>query len=170
MKKTTEVNLNVLPQFGLFRVNNMKPGDKFLKELVIKNSLGSDYIYHFNVYQESGSSTLYNQLIIQIVNNGNTLYKGKLVTFNGFLSKNINGPKKEKLNVIIEFPYDSSNEFQGKRTTIVFKVSGNGIFGYSMPNTNTNIFNMILAGFLIVISGIFLKFYNFRSKKYQEKL
>lgn len=174
-----DIAISLSPQDTLFNVSNMKPGDWAPRILTVMNSGNKDFVYHMKV-QNSGDEKLFNELLLEINAGDQELYQGKLSTFSSNLieGRELESGMTEDLEITIRFPEHLGNEFQGLKTTFVIQFTAEGknsasiqamtigqidsgsngptSAGSLLPNTSTNIFNLMLLGSVLMAGGIAL--------------
>lgn len=114
-----EIDIALTPSNQLFHLTNMKPGDRAKRTLTVSNKTQKDFKYTAKAHRQSGSAKLYNQFLLKVQNENETLYNGKLKNFDGLKPRYLSYNQKENLQFKIIFPSKSGNEFQGLRTKIV---------------------------------------------------
>jgi LPXTG-motif cell wall-anchored protein len=160
-----EIDIVTTPEKVLFDVTNMKPGDWAIRDLKIKNSGKQNFDYLFSSNKKSGSNQLYNELFLT-VNHGNTeLYKGKLGGFSKLDPRALKSGGEETLTFRVDFPEHLGNEYQGLATEVEFKFYVEGtlggvlpVDGPKLPNTGTDMFNILVAGAVLVLTGTIIQF------------
>lgn len=171
-----EISINLEPSDILFDVSNMKPGDWAPRTLVVKNTGMKDFSYLMTV-ENKGNEKLFNELLLEIKDKTNELYNGKLSEFENLPKRELTSANEEELDITIRFPEQLGNDFQGTNSQFVFvftaegmdgisasnqdnekignDIGGNGnSVGESLPNTATNLFNILLIGSILIIIGI----------------
>ncbi|MYL60415.1 LPXTG cell wall anchor domain-containing protein [Virgibacillus halodenitrificans] len=172
-----ELAINVLPGDVLFNVNNMKPGDWAPRTITIQNNGIKDFTYQMSL-RNDGEDKLFNELLLEINDSKSVLYEGKLEDFTKLSPRNLSTSRQEVLEVTVIFPEYLGNEFQGLdaefsilftaegKTSELAEVSVDGMIGSGnsqtqsfLPNTATGIFNLLLVGAVLLISGVFILLY-----------
>lgn len=168
-----DVVISLSPEGNLFDISNMKPGDWAPRTITVQNSGNKDFVYHMQV-QNSGEKKLFNELMLEIKAGDTELYQGKLVTFKSLPERKLTSSTEENLDITIRFPEHLGNDFQGLTSAFVFSFTAEGKDSTvvqamtkgqvasvsttsaesSLPNTTSNIFNLILFGTLLVAGGI----------------
>lgn len=166
MAETTtlpEVDISTSPETVLFDVKNMKPGDWATRSITVNNNGKQDFKYVMSTALKSGAKELYNELLFTVKDKNGDLYKGKLADFKGLEQRTLMKSKSEELTFQIDFPPHLGNEFQGLATVVEFKFYVAGtlggllpVNGPKLPDTATGMFNLIGAGAIFVIGGVFL--------------
>lgn len=172
-----EIAIDVLPGDILFNVHNMKPGDWAPRTITVQNNGTKDFTYQMSL-RNDGEEKLFNELLLEINDSKTVLYEGKLADFTKLSPRNLSTSKQEKLDLTVIFPEYLGNEFQGldAEFSILFtaegkksqlaEVSVDGMIGSGdsqtqsfLPNTATGIFNLLLVGAVLLISGLFILLY-----------
>ncbi|MBN3553969.1 LPXTG cell wall anchor domain-containing protein [Fictibacillus nanhaiensis] len=121
-----EIEINTLPKDVIFAINNFKPGDWATRVLAIQNNGNQDFSYSLKAQKKSGSNKLYNQFVVKVEDQSEIIYRGSLKEFTGLKPRSLKSGLEEKLTVTVEFPYESSNEFQGFETEVELIVFAEG--------------------------------------------
>ncbi|WP_284035951.1 TasA family protein [Neobacillus sp. 114] len=169
-----EIDISTSPHKVFFDISNSKPGDTFTKVLTIRNDGTKDFSYLFTNHFITGSEKIYNQLILTISDSSGKLYSGKLKDYEKLGSRNLKSNSEEALTISIYFPYELGNDYQKLSCEFEFKFYVEGtlggvlpVNGPKLPETSTNMFNFLVAGILLVLTGGTLQFIKHRRK--QEK-
>ncbi|MEH7276380.1 hypothetical protein, partial [Neobacillus vireti] len=120
------VDISTNPSEILFNVGNMKPGDWATSVLEVNNEGNLDFNFSVNSHQESGDLYLYNQFFLRVSDNEGTLYEGKLKDFVNFPLGTLAAGVSNPLKLMVELPYETGNEAQGKSTSFVFDFNAVG--------------------------------------------
>ncbi|MFD1849037.1 hypothetical protein [Oceanobacillus bengalensis] len=167
------LSIDVLPETILFEITNMKPGDWAPRTAVVQNNGEIEFEYITSVQPNSESLKLYNELILEVTDDNIQLYNGKLSDFNGVSPRELQPGEEDELEFIVRFPEHLGNDFQGLEAefTIFFKAesdyseqseeeevtgsidSGDESGGLALPSTATNIFNYLLVGLILLVTG-----------------
>ncbi|OLO38834.1 hypothetical protein BTR23_11285 [Alkalihalophilus pseudofirmus] len=174
------VNLSTSPTSYLFDISNMKPGDSIARELTVINSGNRDYYYQSKANQTAGSEMLYKQLQLYVSTSEKTLFEGSLADFAGFEPRFLEKGTEEDIQFLVEFPWESGNEFQGLATEFEIKLWAEGSSstppatptqggvtpgdGSPLPTTATSMFNLILGGLILLVCGTILYFVHKKRK------
>ncbi|WP_240456688.1 LPXTG cell wall anchor domain-containing protein [Virgibacillus halodenitrificans] len=172
-----ELAIDVLPGDVLFNVNNMKAGDWAPRTITVQNNGIKDFTYQMTL-RNDGEEKLFNELLLEINDSKSVLYEGKLADFTKLSPRDLSTSKQEELKLTVIFPEHLGNEFQGLnaefsilftaegKTSQLAEVSVDGMIGSGnsqtqafLPNTATGIFNLLLFGAVLLISGIFILLY-----------
>jgi LPXTG-motif cell wall-anchored protein len=160
-----EIDIVTTPEKVLFDVTNMKPGDWATRDLKIKNSGKQDFDFLFSSNKKSGSTQLYNELFLTVTHGDTELYKGKLGGFSKLDTRALKSGAEETLTLRVDFPEHLGNEYQGVATEVEFKFYVEGtlggvlpVDGPKLPNTGTDMFNILLIGAGIVLTGTIIQF------------
>lgn len=170
-----EIDIALEPDDVLFNVNNMKPGDWVPRTLAIKNAGLQDFTYLMTI-ENKGNDKLFNELLLEIKDEKEELYNGKLSEFVSLPKRELSATDEEELEITVRFPEHLGNEFQGTDSKFVFEFTAEGAEevglsnndneqigndigslgdgGSSLPNTATNIFNFLLIGSILITFGI----------------
>lgn len=158
-----EIDISISPIEVLFDVKNMKPGDFATRELTVINNGTEDFNYTSSVHLSSGSKKLFDELILVVKDEEKELFKGKLSEFKGFTSRSLSSSTNEKLTFTVEFPAHLGNEFQGlfSEVELKFYVAGTlggllPVNGPRLPETGTFLFNLLILGGTLFVSGLLM--------------
>jgi LPXTG-motif cell wall-anchored protein len=164
-----EIDLTTRPGKVLFDLSNVKPGDSVVREFVISNNGIQDFSYITSSRFLSGSEEFYNQLDLTIKDATGVLYEGKLKDLTSLDPRLLRSEHSETLLFLINIPMELGNEYQGLSTEFQLKLFVEGTLGGvlpadgpRLPNTATNMFNLIIAGAVLVLGG---GIYYFRNKR-----
>ncbi|ANX13741.1 hypothetical protein ABE41_017160 [Fictibacillus arsenicus] len=124
-KSSTVLNLSLFPQKQLFNISGFAPGDWAERKLIIKNDGNTNFFYNSTIKKVSGNDLLFKQLQLKISTPNEILYEGKISEFST-KSRFLSSFSEEILDVIIVFPYESGNEFQGLATEVEFILYADG--------------------------------------------
>ncbi len=167
-----EIDIMTTPEKVLFDVSKMVPGDRATRVLTISNSGKQDFNYLFSSRKTSGSDELYRALRLTVSDEGGEIYKGNMGDFNQLDAGNLVSGQSEDLVLTIEFPEHLGNEYQGLQCEFEFKFYVEGtmggvlpVDGPKLPDTGTDTFNFIVAGFVIISGGFILYRYLNRKKR-----
>lgn len=159
------INLETTPTKVLFNISKMVPGEWASRSLKIKNNGQQDFSYLSSANLKSGSSKMYDALLLEIKDANGELYKGKLSDFNKLDPRFLSSSSHETLTFKVEMPYELGNEYQGLECEFEFKFYVEGTLGGALPVDNrlpvtaTGLFNYILIGAVMMIFGGMLFFY-----------
>jgi len=172
-----EIDIVTTPEKVLFDVSNLVPGDSVTRKITIKNSGKQDFKYTTSEKFISGSEKLFKELQIIISDKNHELYKGKLSNFKNLEPRFIANHSSENLNFTINVPATLGNDFQGLDCgfQLKFYVEGTlgGILpanGPKLPATGSNMFNILVAGATLILTGTILQFVMKRRKKLNKQL
>ncbi|WP_017187650.1 TasA family protein [Alkalibacillus haloalkaliphilus] len=108
------LSISTDPSEILFDVTNIKPGDTFKRTSTIINDGSLDFYYQTEAIQTEGSDKLFNQLELVVLDEDDqVLYDGSLGQFEGYDSRSLASGAEEEVTYLVEFPWESGNEFQG---------------------------------------------------------
>lgn len=185
-----EITINILPEDVLFDIPNMKPGDWAPRTVVIQNNGDMEFEYVTTLRNESESEKLFNELVLEVSDGEGELYNGKIADFNALSARFLAPSNEEELRFTVRFPEHLGNEFQGlaAQFSLIFSAEGNqsdtdevvseGTIGSGdsdasggsrLPDTATNMFNLLLIGGLLLAVGGFLIAYNRKKVRKAEK-
>lgn len=160
-----EIDIATSPEKVLLDVSNLKPGDWVEKTLTIKNNGKQDFKYLSSIELKEGSEKYYKELSLKISNKENILYDGKMGDFVKLEPRLIRNNASEDLIFKVVIPEELGNDFQGVGSLVEFKFYVEGtmggllpVDGPKLPNTGTNMFNIIIAGAALVVTGFILQF------------
>jgi LPXTG-motif cell wall-anchored protein len=161
-----EINLTTSPGYVLFDLSNVKPGDSVYRDLVIKNNGSQDFKYITSSKFLSGSEVFFDKLDLIVSDKNGTIYNGKLFEFNKLAPRLLKSKQNEKLSFYIKVPMELGNEFQGLSIDFQFKFYVDGTLGGllpangpALPNTGTNMYNILASGIVLILVGIFLQMF-----------
>jgi LPXTG-motif cell wall-anchored protein len=164
-----EIDLTTTPGKVLFDITNVKPGDSVARDLVISNNGAQDFNYITSSKFLTGSEKFYNQLDLTIEDASGVLYEGKLKDLKELEPRFLQSDQSETLQFVVKIPVELGNEFQGATTEFQLKLFVEGTLGGvlpadgpRLPNTATDMFNLIIAGVVLVLSGGIYYFINKR--------
>ncbi|MGM0902157.1 MAG: TasA family protein [Bacillota bacterium] len=164
-----EIDLTTSPVKILFDLSNVKPGDSVARDFEVSNNGIQDFNYFISSKFLSGSEHFFNQLELTIEYTNGILYEGKLKDLTSLDSRFLEGQQSENLLFVIKVPMELGNEFQGVSTEFQLKLFVEGTLGGvlpadgpRLPNTATDMFNLIIAGAVLVLGG---GIYYFRNKR-----
>lgn len=187
-----EIIINISPEDMLFDVDNMKPGDWAPRTAIIQNNGATAFEYVTTVRNDSETEKLFNELLLEVSDEEEELYNGKLADFNGLSPRSLEASNDEELTFIVRFPTGLGNDFQGlaAQFSLIFSAAGEesqmeeeaisaGTIGSSggdgaagesrLPDTATNMFNLLLIGGVLLVSGGLLIVYNRRRMRKADK-
>jgi len=170
-----EIDISISPKDALFDISGMKPGDWAYRTITVKNTGSKDFDYQVQI-KNSGENKLFNELLLEVKAGDLELYEGKVAAFKSLPARKLISGSEENLDIKIRFPKHLGNDFQGLQSAFVITFSAEGkngaavqsmtvaqidsggptSAGLNLPNTSTNIFNLMLVGALSVASGIVL--------------
>jgi LPXTG-motif cell wall-anchored protein len=169
-KTSTILDINTTPKEYFIIVDRLKPGDKILSSIEVRNIGNLNFFYNLKSEFTSGSKEYFNALLFSIKDEkGKVIYSGKLDSSQELLKKrNLRFLTKEKLFFEIDVPIELNNFYQGLSTNVklVFLAEdsmGTSINGNSLPNTGTPMFNYVVTGAIMLVIGLLFEFY--RRKK-----
>ncbi|MFD2044973.1 TasA family protein [Ornithinibacillus salinisoli] len=173
-----EIDISLSPSDVLFNIDNMKPGDWAERNITIKNAGEYDFEYQMSIRNE-GSEKLFNEFLLEIRDSNDELYTGKLADFEKLPVREITSTNEEELEITVRFPEHLGNEFQGldAQFTFIFVAEGaedtdtndrdeesvdgsvgsdkdNKDGGSILPDTATNMFNLLLIGSILLVTGV----------------
>lgn len=172
--KEDEVVIDRYPDEAIFRLENMKPGDFAYRTLTVQNNQGRDLLYTMKL-ENAGEPKLYNELLLQVNFDSETVFNGKLKDYKGIKDRSLHTKSEEILEFYLKFPEELGNEYQGLRADFIIDFTakagddtgivagvvtenGNPIKGMNgsggkLPITATNIFTYLLIGIFLIIAG-----------------
>lgn len=160
-----EIDIATSPEKVLFDISNFKPGDWAERLLTVQNKGKQDFKFLFSSKLKEGSQKFYNELKIKVSDKEQVLFEGKLQDFTKLEPRFIAKNGSEQLFFKLEVPEELGNEFQGLDCEVEFKFYVEGtlggvlpVDGPKLPETGTNMFNILVAGAVLIISGSFLQF------------
>ncbi|MEH7075442.1 LPXTG cell wall anchor domain-containing protein [Neobacillus drentensis] len=171
---TAKINIATSPEKVFFDLTNLKPGDWAEKKLTIQNNGEQDFKYLLSSNLKKGSEKFYNELFLSISDESSVLFEGKMREFKKLNPRFIAKNDSEQLFFKVVVPSEIGNEFQGLGCEVEFKFYVEGtlvgalpVDGPKLPETGSNMFNILVAGAVLVISGSILQF---NIKKRRRKL
>jgi LPXTG-motif cell wall-anchored protein len=155
-----EIDISTSPHKVFFEIKNSKPGDTFTKVIQIQNNGSQDFKYLFSNRFLTGSDRFYNELVLTVEDKFGELYKGTLKNFEKLDSRNLKSETDEEITFSIYIPYELGNEFQGLDCEFQFKFNVEGtlggilpVDGPKLPTTSSNMFNILIAGAVLLLTG-----------------
>jgi LPXTG-motif cell wall-anchored protein len=155
-----------------FNLSNLKPGDRTTKILTVFNKGKQDFNYIFSNRFLTGSEKFYNTLLLNVSDQAGELFTGKIKDFKKLDARFLATGTSEQLTFTIEIPYELGNEYQGLGSEFQFKFYVEGTLGGilppdgpKLPNTATDIFNLLAAGSVLTTIGATLFFIQKRRKQ-----
>jgi LPXTG-motif cell wall-anchored protein len=172
-----EIDISTSPSKVFFDIRNAKPGDTFTKVLKIQNNGSKDFKYLFSNRFLTGSEKIYNELVLTVTYKSGELYKGKLMGFEKLSSRNLKSSTYEELTFSIYFPSELGNDFQSLSCEFQFKFYVEGTLGGTLPvngpklpETGTNMFNILVAGAVLVLTGSIFQYIVRRRRKIESRV
>ncbi len=170
-----EIDLTTNPGKVLFDLSNMKPGDSVTRILTIGNNGKQDFNYIASSKFLSGSEIFYNKLDLIVKDKNGPIYQGKLFEFNNLAPRILKSNQSENLTFFIKMPMELGNEFQGLDTEFQIKLYVEGTLGGvlpadgpKLPNTGSDMFNILVVGAVLVLTGSTLQLFIKRRNKLQK--
>jgi LPXTG-motif cell wall-anchored protein len=155
-----EIDISTSPHKVFFNITNAKPGDTFSKIIKVENKGTKDFNYLFSNRLLSGSDKFYNDLILTVTDKTGEIYKGKLKNFEKSFSRSLKSEADEDLSISIYFPLELGNDYQSLTCEFQFKFYVEGTLGGflpadgpKLPNTGSGMFNILVAGAVLVLTG-----------------
>nr|WP_144924801.1 LPXTG cell wall anchor domain-containing protein [Paenibacillus bovis] len=165
-----EIDIETSPTKSVFNMNKMIPGDTATREVVISNNGKDEFKYLSKLSFVSGSKKLYDSLLLKISDADEDIYSGKLSDFNKMTPRYLSNNDQETLYFTIEMPYELGNDYQGLATEFELKFYVEGTLGgllpvdNRLPSTATDMFNLLVAGAILIGFGILLFLFQRRKK------
>jgi LPXTG-motif cell wall-anchored protein len=191
-RKVIDIGLNKEETY--IELEALKPGDRIIDSIKIRNQGNVDIIYNHYTELKSGSKKYYDQLIIKVTDSTNCiLYEGMLKDFTKIENRKLIKNSDEELTYEIHIPHELGNEYQGLSASVLLvyyaeedqtpnsnedfndeqdviapkpskvktdtNVNQNtpvGSQGSQLPNTATNIYNLLLIGTVLMTIGLLL--------------
>jgi LPXTG-motif cell wall-anchored protein len=157
---SNQIDLTTTPGKVLFDLTNMKPGDSVTRNLSIGNNGNQDLNYIASSKFLSGSEIFYNKLDLIVEDKNGAIYQGKLFEFDKLSPRLLKSKQNENLTFFIKMPLELGNEFQGLNTEFQIKLYVEGTLGGvipadgpKLPNTGSDMFNILVAGAVLVLTG-----------------
>ncbi|SDK35541.1 TasA family protein [Sediminibacillus albus] len=168
-----EIDIETLPKDLLFDVHNMKPGDWASRSYTIQNNGSQNMDYYLSAEFKSGSEKLYKALVLQVKEGDQELYTGSLAAFNQLEQRQLKARMEEELTFTVQFPEELGNDYQGLISTFNIIIHAKGVpvtgpqtsDGKGLPNTAAGMFNMLLIGAVLLISGTAAYLYARKTRK-----
>lgn len=174
---SNDIDLTTNPGKVLFDLTNIKPGDSVSRNLTIGNNGDQDFNYITSSNFLSGSKIFYNKLELIIEDKNRTIYQGKLFEFDKLAPRILKSKQSENLTFFIQMPRELGNEFQGLECEFQFKFYVEGTLGGvlpadgpKLPNTGSNMFNILVAGAVLVLTGSTIQFFVKRRNKLEKQV
>ncbi|WP_456273088.1 TasA family protein [Bacillus sp. AK031] len=157
------LDISTSPHKILFDLTNLKPGDTMSRELLIENKGEQEFDYVLSNKFLEGSKEFYSHLLLTVSDGKGVVYDGKLKDFSELPSRSLKISNQETLLFKVEVPYYLDNAYQGLSCDFEFKLYVEGTLGGvlpadgpKLPATATDIFQTLLIGAILLISGITL--------------
>ncbi|SDR10514.1 LPXTG cell wall anchor domain-containing protein [Virgibacillus salinus] len=165
-----EIDLATSPSSIFFNLNNMKPGDYAIKNLTVSNDGNQGIQYKFTNTFIDGSKKLYDEFHLTVKDESSVLFDGMLKDFTTLEQRNLTDGDSEVIRFKILMPYKLGNEFQGLGSKFEFTFSMTNIseetissgVGQLLPDTATSMYNFLLIGAIVLLSGVVLYGYSVR--------
>jgi LPXTG-motif cell wall-anchored protein len=161
-----EIDIATSPHKIFFNINNLKPGDSVTKTLIVYNNGKQDFNYLFSNRFLTGSEKFYNEILLTISDQSNTvLFNDKIKNLEILEPRYLKTGTSENLIFSIKIPFELGNEFQGLGSEFQFKFYVEGtlggvlpVDGHKLPNTGSDMFNILVAGAVLVLTGSTFQF------------
>jgi LPXTG-motif cell wall-anchored protein len=160
-----EIDLTTNPGKILFDLTNMKPGDSVTRNLSIGNNGNQEFSYIASSKFLSGSEIFYNKLDLIVEDKNGPIYQGKLFEFTNLAPRILKSKQSENLTFFIKMPMELGNEFQGLESEFQIKLYVEGTLGGvlpadgpKLPNTGSDMFNILVIGAVLVLTGSTFQF------------
>lgn len=161
------LNLTVDPQKVLFDNRNLKPGDSFERKIsVINDGEKNDFNYIVSSQFLGGSKEFYDQLTLTINDKSKVIFEGNLHQFEKLDPRLLKSKSKEDLYFSVSVPYELDNTYQGLECKFQLKFYVEGTLGGvlpadgpKLPNTASGMFNILVAGAALVLTGSTIQFF-----------
>jgi LPXTG-motif cell wall-anchored protein len=167
-----EIDIATSPNKIFFNLSDLKPGDRSTKVLTVSNNGKQDFNYLFTNRFLTGSKKFYDAILLKVSDQKGELFSGKLNYFEKLDARFLSSGTSEQLTFTIEIPYELGNEYQGLGSEFQFKFYVEGTLGGvlppdgpKLPNTATDIFNLLAAGSILTTIGATLFFIQKRRKQ-----
>ncbi|KLT17264.1 TasA family protein [Neobacillus vireti] len=167
-----DIDIATSPEKVLFDVSNLKPGDWAERTLTIQNKGKQDLKYLFSSKLKEGSDKFYKELKLIVSDKNNVLFDGKMQDFNKLDPRFIGKNNTEQLFFKVAVPEELDNQYQGLTCKVEFKFYVEGtlggllpVDGPKLPETGTNMFNIIVAGAALILTGSIFQFVLARRRK-----
>jgi LPXTG-motif cell wall-anchored protein len=159
------LDLTVDPQKVLFDVRNLKPGDSISRKITVFNNGENGFQYLVSNKFKNGSIKFFEQLTLRIEDNSKVIYEGNLHEFEKLAPRILNSKSNEDLYFLVTVPYDLDNTFQGLNCIFELKFYAEGTLGgvlpadgLKLPNTGSDMFNILVVGAVLVLTGSTFKY------------
>lgn len=156
------------PEEVFMEFGNLKPGDKMIDDIEIRNNGNIDFEYLTTAEHSGGSERFYKEIILELKDqNSIVLFKGKLKDFKRVENRQLSAFAREKLLLTVSVPPELGNEYQGLSTGMILKFTAmgdgvpvdgktNGSDGGILPDTGTDLYKILISGALLLVVGILL--------------
>jgi hypothetical protein len=167
-----DIVIQTLPEKEFINLNDMAPGKSETQKITIQNNGRNDFNYSAIFKLNSGSEKLFNVLQLKVLKEDKTLFDGNMKDFTTLDPRKLNSNTHEELTFIVSVPTQIGNDFQGLSSeveiTFIAQSKLDGVIAGDsiLPNTGTNIFNYLMIGIALIISGWILQSY-FLKKKFR---
>jgi LPXTG-motif cell wall-anchored protein len=173
-----EIDIATSPHKIFFNINNLKPGDSATKTLIVNNNGKQDFNYLFSNRFLTGSEKFYNEILLTISDQSNTvLFNGKIKDFEKLEPRFLKTGTSENFIFSIKVPFELGNEFQGLGSEFQFKFYVEGtlggvlpVDGPKLPNTGSDMFNFLVVGAVLILTGSTFQFIVKRRSKLRKEV
>jgi hypothetical protein len=162
---TQEIDLATSPEKVLFDLTDLKPGDWAERTLIIQNKGKQDFKYLSASKLIEGSEEFYNELLLKISDEDKVLFDGKIEELTKLDPRFIAKNDSEQLFFKVVVPEELGNEYQGLSCKVEFKFYVEGtlggvlpVDGPRLPNTGTMMFNILVTGAVLILTGTIIQF------------
>jgi LPXTG-motif cell wall-anchored protein len=176
-EKLKEIDIATSPHNLLFNTSNLKPGDSVSKTLVVINEGKNDFYYLFSNQFLKGSEYFYNNIFLTVRDDKEVLFNDKIINFKKIESRFLRKGTSENLYFQLNIPNELGNEFQGLGSEFQFKFYVEGTLGGvlpadgpKLPDTGSDMFNILVVGAVLVLTGSTFQFIVKRRSKLRKEV
>jgi hypothetical protein len=119
-KSKNKIEIATDPPSSFINAFDMAPGDKITSPLKVKNEGNVDFDYVISSRMQSGDELFYDKLVVSVYDIDGLLFRGNLDDLKLYPIGNINKFNHQNFSFEVEFPLDSGNEYQGKKSVVAF--------------------------------------------------
>jgi hypothetical protein len=166
-----DIIIKTLPEKEFLTLKNMAPGRSVTKTITVQNNGKNDFNYTTYFKLKSGSEKLFNELQLSVLKEDKILFDGSMKDFKGLDPRQLKGDTEDELTFKVSVPTQLGNDFQGlsSEVEITFNAQSilDGVTGGEtfLPDTGTNIFNFLVTGTVLLLSGWILQLYFLKRKR-----
>ncbi|WP_053366861.1 hypothetical protein [Bacillus sp. FJAT-27245] len=127
------IDISTSPERVLFDLNNLKPGDRATRTLLIENKGTQNFNYIASGKFNDGSMKYFKELLLKISKGNEVFYYGKLSDFKKLEPRFLSKGSNEELLFSVLIPGELDNDYQGLGCEFQFKFFVEGSFNGTIP-------------------------------------